>query len=308
MRALAATLSLFLCTSAFCFELRMIPEISPTAYLSWDLAEGPVRVSLDSHGSADLSLSQSEQALIAALNAWQGVTQQNMTFQYAGTASVQASSSTDGMNSIQWVESGWEYSSHTLAVTKYSFWLEDPPSLVDADILMNGDQYRWTISKPDNRNSIDTVQTLIHELGHLLGVSHSAVANAQMFPYQTGIASHSISKDDMGAIRFLYGPSTTSFDLITPIRRAKYVSNISRNGLPLPVFRWQEGPNTNYIVEFSARRSFEKKIQVSAGPYPSYALTPQIEKRLLKLSAEGKIYWRVISGSSISRTRHLRFI
>jgi hypothetical protein len=308
MRMLAAALSLFLCTSAFCFELRMIPEISPTAYLKWDLNDGPIRVSLDSRGSADLSLAQSEQALVGALNAWQGVTRHDMTFQYLGTTTVQASSSTDGVNSIQWIESGWQYSSHTLAVTRYSYWLEDPPTLVDADVLMNGDQYRWTTTNADNRNGIDTAQTLIHELGHLLGISHSAVANSQMFPYQTGVSSHSVSKDDMAALRFLYGPSTTSFNLITPIRRAKYVSNISRKGLPLPVFRWQEGPNTNYVVEFSDTRSFKKKIQISAGPYPSYALTPQIENRLLKLSAEGKLYWRVVSGSSITRSRYLRFI
>ena len=307
MRVLAAALSLFLCTSAFGFELRMIPQVSPTAYLSWDLNDGPIRVSLDQRGSADLSLAQSEQALVAALNAWQGVSGQNVKFEYAGTAMVQGTS-TDGVNSIQWIESGWAYSSYTLAVTRYSYWLEDPPTLVDADILMNGDQYRWTTKDADNRNRIDTTQTLIHELGHLLGISHSAVANSQMFPYQAGVPSHSVSRDDMAAIRFLYGPSSTSFDLITPIRRAKYVSNISRNGLPLPVFRWQEGPSTDYVVEFSATRSFDKKIQVSAGPYPSYALTPQLEKRLLKLSAEGKIYWRVVSGSSISKTRQLRFI
>jgi len=308
MRILAAAISLFLCTSAFCFELRMIPEISPTAYLRWDLGEGSIRVSLDSRGSADLSLAQSEQALIVALNSWQGVGRQNMRFQYAGITSVQASSSTDGTNSIQWIESGWEYSSHTLAVTKYSYWLEDPPTLVDADILMNGQQYRWTITNADNRQRIDASQTLIHELGHLLGISHSSVANAQMFPYQSGDPSHSISKDDMAALRFLYGPSTVSFNLISPIRRARYVSNISHQGLPLPVFRWQEGPDTNYIVEFSGTRSFAKKIQVSAGPYPSYALTPQIESRLLKLSAVDKIYWRVVSGSSISKIRYFRFI
>jgi hypothetical protein len=307
MRMLAAALSLFLCTSAFCFELRMIPQVSPTAYLSWDLNDGPIRVSLDNRGSADLSLAQSEQALVAALNAWQGVSRQNMKFEYAGTASLHGSS-TDGVNSIQWIESGWAYSSHTLAVTRYSYWLEDPPTLVDADILMNGDQFRWTTNNADNRSRIDTTQTLIHELGHLLGISHSAVANSQMFPYQNGVLSHSVSKDDMAALRFLYGPSSTSFNLITPIRRAKYVNNISRNGLPLPVFRWQEGPGTDYVLEFSAKRSFDQKIQVSAGPYPFYALTPQIEKKLLKLSTDGKIYWRVISGSSISRTRYLRFI
>ena len=77
---------------------------------------------------------------------WQGVTRQNVRFQYIGTANVQSSSSTDGVNSVQWVESGWEYSSHTLAVTKYSYWLHDPPTLADADILMNGQQYRWTMS------------------------------------------------------------------------------------------------------------------------------------------------------------------
>ncbi|MCI0414241.1 matrixin family metalloprotease [bacterium] len=307
MRMLAAALSLFLCSSAFCFELRMIPQISPNAYLSWDLEEGPIQVSLDSRGSADLSLGQSEQALIDALDAWQGVSNQNMRFHYAGITIVQASSSTDGVNSVQWIESGWQYSSYTLAVTKYSYWLEDPPTLVDADILMNGDHYRWTISNADNQKRIDAAQTLIHELGHLLGISHTSVANAQMFPYLTGSPSHAISKDDKAALRFLYGSPAPYFTQITPIRRAKYVRNISQRGLPLPVFRWQEGSDANYIVEFSNTRSFARKIQVSAGPFPSYALTPQIEKRLLKLS-DDKIYWRVVSGHAISKIRFFRFI
>jgi hypothetical protein len=306
MRSLA--LILLLCSSAFCFELRSIPEVSPAAYLKWDIGEAPIQVSLDSRGSADFSLGQSEQALIAALDSWQNVSRQNMRFQYAGTISLQAASNTDRINSVQWVESGWDYSSHTLAVTKYSYYLEDPPTLIDADILINGQNYRWAVTNADNKNRIDIRQALIHELGHLLGISHSSVANAQMFPYLKDAATHSVSIDDRAALRFLYGTGDTSFKLVSPVRKARYVSNISKQGLPLPVFRWRQGPGTDYVLEFSNTSSFKKKIQISVGPYPFYALTPQMENKLLNFSAEDKIYWRVRSGGSISPTRYFTFI
>src|SRR5262245_27432008 len=61
---------LFLTSPAFCFELRSVPEVSPTAYLRWDISKGPIRISLDSKGSADVSVNAVESSLKHALTAW----------------------------------------------------------------------------------------------------------------------------------------------------------------------------------------------------------------------------------------------
>jgi hypothetical protein len=115
---------LLFCSVAFCFELKTIPDISPTAFLKWDLREGPIPVSLDHRGSSDMNIGQTEQALVAALNVWQSVAGQTTRFQYNGVATLQAATGTDGINSVQWVESGWDYSSHAIAVTSYSYYLQ----------------------------------------------------------------------------------------------------------------------------------------------------------------------------------------
>jgi hypothetical protein len=289
----------------FCFEVKTIPTISPTAFLKWDLLQGPVSVTLDQRGSADLNFAQTEQALVSALNVWQNVPGQRVRFQYDGVVSLQSASGTDELNSVQWIESGWDYSSHAIAVTSYSYYLQDPPVIIDADIFMNGQNYKWTTSTADSQ-TVDAQETLIHEIGHLLGISHTGVTNAQMFPYLSGTANHKLMRDDKAALRFRYGTPNLSFAPVTPIRRARYTANLSREGLPLPVFRWNDGPDSNYIVEFSNSTTFAKKIRVTTAPYPFYQLTPSMERKLIKLYGEDKIFWRVRSGVAVSASRPFR--
>jgi hypothetical protein len=230
-----------------------------------------------------------------------------MRFQYTGTVQLLATGSTDQINSVQWIENGWDYSAHAIAVTSYSYYLQDPPSVVDADIFINGEDYQWTTDVSDN-SRVDVQQVLIHELGHLLGIAHTSVSGAQMFPYISGNTNHKVTRDDRAALKFLYGTSYPQFATLTPIRKARYVTGISAKKLPLPVFRWTEGLDKNYIIEFSSSPGFEKKIRVRAGPYPFYELTPAMEKKLLKLSPVDKIFWRVQSGSALTPARSFRFV
>lgn len=293
---------------AWSFELRNIDEVSQDAFISWDLSNGPISISLDRRGSDNLKLTQAEQAVVAALNEWQSVSGQNMTFQYAGVTSLQSGSGTDGVNSIEWIESGWAYSKYTLAVTSYSYYVDDPPTLFDADILMNGQDFKWVVTGADNEKTFDVQQTLLHEVGHALGLAHTSVANARMFPYIIGTPRRLLSKDDKQGLRFLYGALPSSFSLVSPVRRARYVSNISSRGLPLPVLRWTQGPGSNYVIEFSNTSRFTQKIEVNAGAYLYYPLSPSLEKKLLKLSTVDRIFWRVRSGDSVTPTRSFYFI
>ena len=45
-----------------------------------------------------------------------------------------------------------------------------------------------------------------HEFGHALGIEHSDVRNAIMYPYYTGyVADMKLQEDDIAAIQSLYG-------------------------------------------------------------------------------------------------------
>jgi matrix metalloproteinase-14 (membrane-inserted) len=65
------------------------------------------------------------------------------------------------------------------------------------------DTERWTISSYDGTNLL---QTLAHEIGHSLGLSHSDVSSAIMAPFYKGYKPGlSLDKDDIRAIQALYG-------------------------------------------------------------------------------------------------------
>jgi len=290
----------------FCFELRTISEIGPNAYLRWDISSGPIRVALNQSGSADLPVGAAEKALLNVLGSWQGITKQNVQLQYDGrTAAVH--NSQDQINVLQWIEKDWQYSSYAIAVTSYTYYVEDPPTIIDADILLNGEDYRWSASATNNDGTVDIQQTLTHETGHMLGLSHTSVVSAQMFPFLSSDVTHTLSVDDRAAVRFLYGTPPVSFKSISPVKKAAYVKGIAANGLPLPVFRWTAGPDSNYTVEFSNTSTFEKKIRISTAPYPMHALTAGQEKKLLKLATADKIYWRVKSGGEVTPVRVFTF-
>jgi len=74
------------------------------------------------------------------------------------------------------------------------------------DVHMD-DTERWTINTYDGTNLL---QTLTHEIGHSLGLSHSDVSDAIMAPFYKGYKPNlTLDKDDIRAIQALYGPEVS---------------------------------------------------------------------------------------------------
>ncbi|HEV2175743.1 MAG TPA: matrixin family metalloprotease [Terriglobia bacterium] len=77
--------------------------------------------------------------------------------------------------------------------------------LADADIEFNPAQNFSTASPPPTNDfSVQSIAT--HEIGHMLGLDHSGLANAVMYPFgDTGLTTQSnLSTDDAAGIAFLY--------------------------------------------------------------------------------------------------------
>jgi len=295
----------FLTLPLYAFEIKEVAVSSTLRTLRWNTANGPVRITLNSKGSDDLPLGEVENSVRGALDAWQSVPNQALTFQYAGTSSLAVQNSSDQINSIVWIEKNWPLSSSVLGITKYSYWLEDPPELFDVDILMNGQDQHWSTSLNPGSGK-HPQQVLMHELGHLLGLSHSSVINAVLYPFLSSDVRLKLSKDDRAAMKFLYGVPVLDFQLISPIQGAVF-SELAKEDLPLPVFRWGNGGQSDFTVEFSDTKAFSRKKTVAVGQGTSYALTSSMAAKLDAMSPVKNIYWRVASGSTTTHPRVFRF-
>jgi hypothetical protein len=86
-----------------------------------------------------------------------------------------------------------------------------PAIVFDADIAFNP-HARFSTSTPPLPNYFDLEAVAAHESGHALGLDHSGVAHAVMFPFgDTGASQErTLTTDDVIAISFLYPSSNFS--------------------------------------------------------------------------------------------------
>lgn len=75
-----------------------------------------------------------------------------------------------------------------------------------------GGDIQWSTAPGPGQVDIQTV--LAHEIGHVIGMDHSAVAGALMFPtYTTGTQQHTLHADDIAGGTTLYGAASSTTPL-----------------------------------------------------------------------------------------------
>lgn len=122
----------------------------------------------------------------------------------------------DGRNTIEWVGTGWTergFSSSAAATTDVQYRrLGELTEIVEADIYLNADLFRWGI---DGR---DPQAVLVHEIAHVLGLLHvcslDATGSAPMctaahlqsvvHPQYLGLSQRRLGSDDLAGACFLY--------------------------------------------------------------------------------------------------------
>ena len=146
-------------------------------------------------------LAEIEQVIIESMGVWQGVTGttlQPLTTQITRTTT-QSACGSDGLNSICFDQADFAFTPGVLAFTRVitadaigtqlanSAPASEVGQILDADIYFNPSDSSTTYATPfalsASTHSYDFESLLIHEMGHSLGFSHSAVWNAMMFPF-----------------------------------------------------------------------------------------------------------------------------
>ena len=155
-------------------------------------------------GSDDITFEEAHEVVAAAFTTWADVQESFIRFEDQGTTELDIVSPNQGAgeNIIMWHEEDeWPYALHVIGLTSLTY-DTTTGQIVDADIEMNGDDYRFAID--GSLHAYDSQQALTHEVGHLLGLDHSLDEDATMFAQSQPGESHKrlLAPDDVAGLVF----------------------------------------------------------------------------------------------------------
>jgi len=126
-----------------------------------------------------------------AFNEWTTTPDATITFESQGVGDVQAGK--DGVNSISLADDLFANQKFFAVTTN---WYDDSGKMTEADIQIDTGTF--------TNGACDMQSLIAHEIGHFLGLDHSGVLSAVMYPYIAKAPVPSLDSDDRVAISTLY--------------------------------------------------------------------------------------------------------
>lgn len=204
---------------------------------SWDPDDLPVQFLYSAEGSPGITDGSDLVELANAAAIWNNVSFSEPTLLSGGPTAQTDASATDGINLITFQDPDFTFPPGVLAVTPtLSFTRQTvfgdrivrPGQIVDADMIMNP---AITFRTPSQAGTFDLRSIAVHEMGHMVGLSHSGTLDATMFfVLQPGQDAGTLTLDDEAALAAAY--PTPAF----ASQRGAILGTVTRggNGLPIP--------------------------------------------------------------------------
>ena len=173
--------------------------------LAWPQPSVPLVIQLD--GSDDVGDRSDEAAIRLALEDWNGLEGSALRFveDLDETQRARRDWEDTKLHTVLFDEdgsSGFFLSGGIVAITSVSYFGDG--RIVDADVLFNGRDHRFTTSGEFGAYDVQAVAA--HELGHVAGLDHSGWAGSTMYPYlaPNDPIVRSLSEDELGGMRAVY--------------------------------------------------------------------------------------------------------
>ncbi|MBK6797613.1 MAG: matrixin family metalloprotease [Acidobacteria bacterium] len=211
------------------------------ASIQWNLnnpdtrivSNGRITYNINSAGSDNLPFSDVENAIMASFQTWEDVPTSSVAFA-RGPNTSSTSTAYDGQLQIFWIEDSTSTIdglnlAGVLAIsrlTNYTSGLRTG-EILDASLIFNGKEFNWSVNGATNSADIQDIAT--HEIGHIIGLGHSPIGGATMFP-RSLIGSklvRSLAEDDRIAVSAAYPVS--GFLNSTGTLRGRVRDNTGRN-------------------------------------------------------------------------------
>lgn len=138
-----------------------------------------------------------------ATEVWSGIGCAGVSFERLGDTD--GILEADGKNTIYWVTDVWPFGADAAGATVWIPTEEGAPK--EVDLALNAVDFEWTVGGADATVSdvVDPSSVIAHELGHWLGLAHSADVHATMYQAMLpNAAQMTPSGDDALAICTLY--------------------------------------------------------------------------------------------------------
>jgi len=160
--------------------------------------------------SDDMNIEHCLRAVQDAFQVWNVVPGADFQLVYGGTTprrdvGFDEQNWSNNINLVIWYEDSWLGGDRSAIALTTNTYDSSNGEIVDADIEMNG--VYFTFSTPESSYTITDIQnTLVHEVGHVVGLDHSSDSNASMFAtaQQGETIKRDLSQDDTDGMSFIY--------------------------------------------------------------------------------------------------------
>ena len=161
----------------------------------------------------DLSAGAAENAVRAGADAWSAQSRARFQFAFGGASNL-SNTTNDGMNLVV-----FRNASNASAIAT-TYWWSTSAGIVDADIVFWDAAYRFFAGTSGCASGFYIEDIATHEFGHALGLGHTTVLGATMYPSVTScnIGNRSLDADDIAGIEALYPPPSAPPSAPTGLR------------------------------------------------------------------------------------------